>query len=222
MSKASYGHPPLSGRQEISIQSWDEVLIFFVIYLRVSFCSNGATAEGMPSKSIAVCCAEAPGSLPAPWGGAIWGNRSMSTKCTASSGVRLTLRWLMALLLMATSQACLAAYCTSPKNRDRELGPIGDVRRHRLRRALGRGHDRSARAGLAWQLCPQRPVRPWYGDGDLDQQRRWRHLGLVLSTGRKTITRSSSTSPSIPRGPPALRSAHPAPTRTAVRPSSTR
>ncbi len=39
----------------------------------------------------------------------------MSTKCTASSGVRLTLRWLMALLLMATSQACLAAYCTSPK-----------------------------------------------------------------------------------------------------------
>ncbi|OLH46520.1 hemagglutinin [Xanthomonas oryzae pv. oryzae] len=27
----------------------------------------------------------------------------------------MTLRWLMALLLMATSQACLAAYCTSPK-----------------------------------------------------------------------------------------------------------
>ncbi|XQA69621.1 putative Ig domain-containing protein [Xanthomonas sacchari] len=39
----------------------------------------------------------------------------MSTKCSASSGVRRTLRWLMALLLMTTSQVCLALYCPSPK-----------------------------------------------------------------------------------------------------------
>nr|WP_242081595.1 putative Ig domain-containing protein [Xanthomonas indica] len=41
----------------------------------------------------------------------------MSTNCTASSGMRLTLRWLMALLLLAMSQVCLAAgpYCTTPQ-----------------------------------------------------------------------------------------------------------
>lgn len=41
----------------------------------------------------------------------------MSTKYTASSGVRLTLRWLMALLLLAVSQVCLAAgpFCTTPQ-----------------------------------------------------------------------------------------------------------
>ncbi|KAA8917981.1 autotransporter outer membrane beta-barrel domain-containing protein [Xanthomonas sontii] len=41
----------------------------------------------------------------------------MSTKCTASRGVRLTLRWLMALMLLGVAQVCLAAgpYCPTPQ-----------------------------------------------------------------------------------------------------------
>ncbi|MBB4128700.1 uncharacterized protein YhjY with autotransporter beta-barrel domain [Xanthomonas translucens] len=40
----------------------------------------------------------------------------MSTKCTATGGVRPMLRWLMALLLLATSHVALAAYCPTPKS----------------------------------------------------------------------------------------------------------
>ncbi|MCC8671665.1 putative Ig domain-containing protein [Xanthomonas arboricola] len=40
----------------------------------------------------------------------------MSTNLTASGGVRSLLRWMLALLLLATSQVALAAYCPTPKS----------------------------------------------------------------------------------------------------------
>ncbi|WP_369915231.1 putative Ig domain-containing protein [Xanthomonas sp. NCPPB 3005] len=40
----------------------------------------------------------------------------MSTNCTALGGVRPLLRWMLGLLLLATSHVALAAYCTSPKS----------------------------------------------------------------------------------------------------------
>uniref|UniRef100_UPI001CF86775 beta strand repeat-containing protein n=1 Tax=Xanthomonas sp. MWU16-30325 TaxID=2878096 RepID=UPI001CF86775 len=40
----------------------------------------------------------------------------MSTTFTAVGGVRPLLRWILALLLLATSHVALAAYCTSPKS----------------------------------------------------------------------------------------------------------
>ncbi|SOU08869.1 hemagglutinin [Xanthomonas arboricola pv. fragariae] len=40
----------------------------------------------------------------------------MSTNLTASGGVRSLVRWMLALLLLATSQVALAAYCPTPKS----------------------------------------------------------------------------------------------------------
>ncbi|MBO9749535.1 hypothetical protein J7431_20430 [Xanthomonas phaseoli pv. dieffenbachiae] len=40
----------------------------------------------------------------------------MYTNCTGAGSVRLALRWLMAVMLLATSHVAMAAYCTSPQS----------------------------------------------------------------------------------------------------------
>ncbi|RJL89216.1 autotransporter domain-containing protein [Xanthomonas vasicola] len=40
----------------------------------------------------------------------------MYTNCTGTGGLRLALRWLMAVMLLATSHVAMAAYCTSPQS----------------------------------------------------------------------------------------------------------